>query len=110
MRKTKRLHAVTLAIAFCAAALFIGGFFYGQYNYPEAKARRVAYGYLQEVGLLPEDPEIRLESGIVYTDIPLGFSAPEGIPSLVVQFRDVGNVWLDPESLELLHIEPQGTA
>ena len=104
MRKTKHLHVVALAIVFCAAALFIGGFFYGQYNYPEAKARRAAYGYLEEAGLLPENTEIRPESGVVYTHIPPGFSAPEGVPSLVVQFEGVLNVWLDPESLELLRI------
>ncbi len=104
MRKLKRIHVVMLAVFLCAAALFAGGFFYGQYNYPEAKARRAAYGYLEEAGRLPEDTEIRPESGVVYTHIPPGFSAPEGVPSLVVQFEGVLNVWLDPESLELLRI------
>lgn len=57
MRKLKGAHLAVLAVFLCAAALFAGGFFYGQYNYPEAKAHRAAYGYLEEAGRLPEDTE-----------------------------------------------------
>ena len=121
MRKTKHLYAAALAIVFCAAALFIGGFFYGQYNYPEAKARRAAYGYLEEAGLLPENTEIRPESGVVFQWAPdpsshpgftlyesSGVPWPEGVPVRTVSFdlEDVyAQVYLHPESLELLHIE-----
>lgn len=106
MRKFKRIHAVVLAVFLCATALFAGGFFYGQYNYPEARARRAAYGYLEEAGRLPEDIETRPESGVVYTDIPSGYSAPEGVSTILVQFvfKGVLNVWLDSESLELIRI------
>ena len=74
MRKLKGAHLAVLAVFLCAAALFAG-------VHGNSAGKRC--------GLHAHTA---------------GFSAPEGVPSLVVQFEGVLNVWLDPESLELLRI------
>ena len=122
MQKLKRIHITMLIVILCSIALFTSGFFYGQEHYPEAEARRAAYGYLEDAKLLPDNIEVTPESGVVSQWAPSpsdhpgfipyaspGVLWPDGVMVRLVSF-DFGydgyvEVYMHPKSLDLLHIE-----